>query len=211
MASTNKSHLSKLAAGWSGRFCAADSWGERGRPAGGRAIAPRCGHRGSQECSKVAVESLLVYGHAYFATNMPPKQGGPPWTKTSESMFTQQDARSPRWMHFRWHTNRISAKSKFRPRHMGRQRVQSSTPAKCKPARRVSAMMDGRAETVLDSVSCKRNKSPPRRGLVFNQSETWSLEGCAKSFGSTFHKTTVCRRNQAPRRSSARSLPHGGR
>ena len=41
-------------------------------------------------CSKVAVESLLVFGHACFATTKHPNQGGTPWTNTSESTFTQQ-------------------------------------------------------------------------------------------------------------------------
>ena len=49
-------------------------------------------------CSKVAVESLLVFGHACFATTKHPNQGGTPWTNTSESTFTQQVAASPWWM-----------------------------------------------------------------------------------------------------------------
>ncbi len=49
-------------------------------------------------CSKVAVESLLVFGHACFATTKHPNQGGTPWTNTSESTFTQQVAPSPWWM-----------------------------------------------------------------------------------------------------------------
>ena len=79
-------------------FRAAGGWGDldggqmaaRLRPAAD-VVAPR-------GCSKVAVESLLVFGHACFATTKHPKQGGPPWTNTSESTFTQQAARSRWWM-----------------------------------------------------------------------------------------------------------------
>jgi len=76
-------------------FRAAGGWDDLGAVRWPRDCGPPRGRRGAQGCSKVAVESLLVFGHACFATTKHPNQGGTPWTNTSESTFTQQVAPSP--------------------------------------------------------------------------------------------------------------------